>query len=112
MFDVSKHRKGETGEGTMSMQALNQLVARSIIDPSVVISYNSGRIADVLSELEFTPEVRSSLTQIQASSFAEYAMFAFRVVKAADDAEARIKMPSPLEGILPSQDQEDREQVA
>jgi hypothetical protein len=112
MFVVSKHRIGETGEGTMSMQALNHLVARSIVDPTVVISFNAGRIADILTEFEFTPEIRSSLTQLQANSFAEYAMFAYRVVKAADESEARIKMPSPLEGILPSQDQADREQVA
>jgi len=96
----------------MSMQALNNLVARSIVDPSVVISFNAGRIADVLTEFEFTPELRLNLTQLQASSFAEYAMVAYRVVKAADEAEARIKMPSPLEGILPSQDRADREQVA
>lgn len=96
----------------MSMQALNHLVARSIVDPSVVISFNAGRIADLLTEFEFTPEVRSSLTQLQANSFAEYAMFAYRVVKAADEADVRIKMPSPLEGLLPSQDKSDREQVA
>jgi hypothetical protein len=96
----------------MSMQALNHLVARSIVDPSVVISFNAGRIGDILNEFEFAPEVRSSLTQLQANSFAEYAMFAYRVVKAADEAAVRIKMPSPLEGILPGQDREDREQVA
>ncbi len=96
----------------MSMQALNHLVARSIVDPSVVISFNTGRIADVLTEFEFTPEIRSSLTQLQADSFAEYAMFAYRVVKAADLAEARIKLPSPLEGLLPGQDRSGKEQVA
>jgi hypothetical protein len=94
------------------MQALNHLVARSIVDPSVVISFNAGRIADVLTEFEFTPEMRSSLTDLKAQSFTEYAMFAYRVVKAAEEAEARIKMPSPLEGLLPTQDQSDREQVA
>ncbi len=96
----------------MSMQALNHLVARSIVDPSIVVSYNAGRIADVLTEFEFTPEMRSSLTQLQADTFTEYAMFAYRVVKAAAEAETRIKMPSPLEGILPSADRSDREQVA
>jgi len=35
----------------MSMQALNQLVARSIVDPTVVQAFRSGRIGDVLDEL-------------------------------------------------------------
>ena len=96
----------------MSMQALNHLVARSIVDPSVVISFNTGRISDVLSECEFTPEMRANLAQLEANSFAEYAMYAYRIVRAAEQAEAGIRMPSPLEGLLPHDGQADQEQVA
>ncbi|HEY70319.1 MAG TPA: hypothetical protein G4O08_07035 [Anaerolineae bacterium] len=96
----------------MSMKALNHLVARSIVDPSVVISFNDGRISDVLSECEFAPEMRANLAQLEASSFAEYAMYAYRIVKAAEEAEVSIKMPSPLEGLLPRDSRADQEQVA
>jgi hypothetical protein len=94
------------------MQALNHLVARSIVDPSVVISFNAGRINDVLSECDFAPEMRANLAQLEANSFAEYAMYAYRLVKAAEQAEVGIRMPSPMEGLLTSDSQADKEQVA
>jgi len=98
----------------MTMQALNHLVARSIVDPLVVQTFSAGRIGDLLVELDFPQEVRAQLGEIQADTFAEYAVLAYRVVKASERATVRIELPSPLEGLLPETGEEraKREQVA
>jgi hypothetical protein len=95
----------------MSMQALNQLVARSIIDPGVVEAFSAGRIADVLGELSFSPEMKSRLSGLKANSFTEFAILAYRTVKALADAAPKMELPSPLEGLLPPS-HTGREQVA
>ena len=97
----------------MSMQALNQLVARSIVDPIVVQAFRSGRIGDVLDELEFTSDLRAQLEGIESDSWAEFAVISYRYVKAAEMLAPRIELPSPLEGLFPEQrSQADQEQVA
>ncbi len=96
----------------MSMQALNQLVARSIVDPNIVKNFASGQIDDVLGELEFSPELRRQLRSLDAGSFAEFSLLAYRTVKAAEMPERRIELPSPLEGLLDDDDRMDNEQVA
>ncbi len=96
----------------MSMQALNQLVARSIVEPNIVKNFASGHIDDVLGELDFSPELRRQLGSLDAGSFAEFSMLAYRTVKAAEMPERRIELPSPLEGLLDDEDQMDNEQVA
>ena len=96
----------------MSMQALNQLVARSIIDPSILKSYAAGQIDDFIAELQFSPELRKHLAGLEAGSFAEFTLLAYRVVKAAEEPTSRIELPSPMEGLLDNQERSDREQVA
>ena len=96
----------------MSLQSLNQMVARSIVDPSIVQSFSTGNIDSVLSELEFTPEVRLRLAELEVGSWSEFAIMAYRVVKAAEEPARRIELPSPMEGLMPSQDREGREHVA
>jgi len=96
----------------MSMQALNHLVARSIVDPSVVSAFAAGDIDPVLCDLGFCPEIRSSLTSLKAESWAEFAVLAYRTVQAAETPAVRCQLPSPLEGLRPSMDIVDREQVA
>lgn len=96
----------------MSMQALNHLVARSIVDPSVVSAFAAGDIDPVLCDLGFSSEIRSSLTGLKADSWAEFAILAYRTVQAAETPAVRYQLPSPLEGLRPSTDLADREQVA
>ena len=97
----------------MSMQALNQLVARSIVDPTVVQAFRSGRIGDVLDELEFTTDLRAQLEGIESDSWAEFAVLSYRYVKAAEIVAPRIQLPSPAEGLFPDElTQSDQEQVA
>ena len=67
----------------MSMQALNQLVARSITDPTVAQAFGAGQIGDIRSDLGFASEMRQGLAAIQAGTFAEFAVLAYRAVKAA-----------------------------
>jgi hypothetical protein len=94
------------------MQALNQLVARSIIDPGVVEAFSTGRIGEIVAELDFSTELCDRLSHIEADSWAEYAVLAYRYVKAAEEIAVRIQLPSPLEGLLPGQDRAEDEQVA
>ena len=97
----------------MSMQALNQLVARSIVDPTVVQAFRTGQIGDVLDELEFTPDLRAQLEGIESDSWAEFAVMSYRFVKAAAMPAPRIELPSPVEGLFPEErSQSDHEQVA
>jgi hypothetical protein len=96
----------------MSMQALNQLVARSIIDPTILKTYDSGQIEDVLVELQFSPQLRKRLVRLDAENFAEFSLLAYRVVKASEESLRRVELPSPAEGLLDDSDQSDREQVA
>lgn len=96
----------------MSMQALNQLVARSIIDPGVVAAFSGGRIGEVLGELDFAPELRTRLAGLQASSWTDFAIQAYRTVQAVTQPAPRIKLPSPLEGLLRDMSGDDHEQVA
>ncbi len=58
----------------MSMQALNHLVARSIVDPSVVSAFGAGDLDPILCDLGFSGELRTSLSGLQASSWAEFAV--------------------------------------
>lgn len=97
----------------MTMQALNKLVARSIIDPTVLQSFTEGTISSVLEEFEFSAELKDRLGTIEAPTFAEYSILAYRTVKADEDArKPRIELPSPLEGLLDERDRASGEQVA
>ncbi len=96
----------------MSMTALNQLVARSIIDPNVLRAFQAGRINDVLEDLGFSGDLRERLEALQASTFAEFSVLAYRLVKAAEQPVPRIELPSPLEGLIASNDKDSEEQVA
>jgi hypothetical protein len=94
------------------MQALNQLVAHSIIDPTILKAFESGQIESVLAELHFSPTLRKRLSSLQAENFAEFSLLAYRVVKASEELTHRIELPSPMEGLLSDHDQSDSEQVA
>jgi hypothetical protein len=96
----------------MSMQALNQLVARSITDPTVVQAFRAGRISDVLEGFHFTADLRAQLDGIESDSWAEFAVLSYRYVKAAEMPAPRIELPSPVEGLFPTDAQSDQEQVA
>jgi hypothetical protein len=94
------------------MLALNQMVARSIIDPAIVQSFSSGRIADILAELEFSPELRTQLSSLNAETWTEYAVLAYRTVKAAEPVQTQIELPSPAEGLMIDEKDIGKEQVA
>jgi hypothetical protein len=94
------------------MRALNQLVARSIIDPAIVQAFSTGHIGEVLDELDFSPELNARLAELKAETWAEFAVLAYRTVKAAEAAESRIELPSPAEGLVADEGQAGEEQVA
>ena len=96
----------------MSMQALNELVARSIIDPSVVTAFQGGSIEPILSELGFSSEMRQRLGAIKSGNFAEFSVAAYRMVKSAEAVQPRIQLPSPLEGLIVDPRAGSDEQVA
>jgi hypothetical protein len=96
----------------MSMQALNHLVARSIIDPTIMKIFAAGHIDDVLGELQFSPELRKRLAGLEAESFAEFSILAYRMVKATQETAPRIQLPSPADGLIENKQKSDQEQVA
>jgi len=96
----------------MSMQALNQLVARSIIDPTIVQAFSAGQVGDILADLDFTSELRSKLANLTTDTWAEFAVMAYRIVKVAERVGAPIELPSPAEGLLTEEIQRGIEQVA
>jgi hypothetical protein len=96
----------------MSMQALNQLVARSIIDPSVVHSFAAGSISEILCELDFTSELQEKLAKLKADTWAEFAVLAYRIVKTTEKKAAPIELPSPAEGLISEDPCVGKEQVA
>lgn len=90
----------------MSMQALNQLVARSIVDPSVVQAFSNGTVTSLLHQFDFSDELRTRLTDLHATSFAEFSILAYRTVKAVEEiTQPRIQLPSPLEGLVNDRNQ-------
>ncbi|OGO18948.1 MAG: hypothetical protein A2Z14_04840 [Chloroflexi bacterium RBG_16_48_8] len=96
----------------MSMQALNQLVARSIIDPAIVQKFSSGIIAEVLSDLDFTHDLREKLVNLTADTWVEFAILAYRLVKSTEPVTATIDLPSPAEGLFIEETHVGKEQVA
>lgn len=96
----------------MSMQALNHLVARSIVDPTVVTAFAAGDLDPVLCDLGFSSEARARLLGLQAESWAEFAVLAYRAIQATEMPVARMQLPSPLDGLRPAADVVDRGQVA
>jgi hypothetical protein len=95
------------------MQSLNNLVARSIIDPGVVHSFGEGKLKTILDDMEFSAALRDELVGITASSWTDFAVQAYRVVKAAEAAaETHVQLPSPLEGLTRDASWNDQEQVA
>jgi hypothetical protein len=96
----------------MSMQALNHLVARSIIDPSIVQNFATGSISEILNELDFTSELQERLAKLKADTWAEFTVLAYRIVKATEKTVAPIELPSPAEGLLSEDPFVGKEQVA
>jgi hypothetical protein len=96
----------------MSMQSLNQLVARSIIDPGVVHAFAAGNLGDVLADLDFAPELRTRLCGLRAETWAEFSVLAYRIMRAEAQPVARIQLPSPAEGLLPQDARSEKRQVA
>ena len=96
----------------MSMHALNHLVARSIVDPSVVSAFGAGDLDPILCDLGFSGELRTSLSGLQASSWAEFAVLAYRAIQAFETPVSRFQLPSPLEGLRRDADNLGREHVA
>jgi hypothetical protein len=100
------------GRTDMSMQSLNQLVARSIVDPSIVQAFSAGNVDEILADLDFSTDLRTRLSRLEAGTWAEFAVMAYRVVKAEELAQVRIELPSPAEGLLDGEAQAGEERVA
>jgi hypothetical protein len=65
-----------------------------------------------LADLDFSADLRDRLSGLRASSWAEFAVLAYRVVKATEKATVRVELPSPAEGLLPEQRKSGEERVA
>lgn len=83
----------------MSMKALNHLLGRSAIDPSVKQAFDEGRILGLLAEYEFAPALWEELSGLEAVDFSDYAVMAYRVVQDFEKSQEQHEVPSPLEGL-------------
>lgn len=86
----------------MSMQALNRLLGRSTIDPTIEQAFLDGRIEELLTECGFAPELRSTLGELKAETFREFASLAYQSVSGTG-AGLQAAIPSPLEGLTDGQ---------
>ena len=96
----------------MSMQVLNQLVARSITDPSIVHAFSEGQIGEVIADLDFSTEIKTELNNLSADTWAEFSVMAYRLVKVHEPVRPIIDLPSPAEGLISKDTQREKEQVA
>ena len=87
----------------MSMRALNKLVGRSIMDPAMLQAFDAGRIEDLIQELDFAPELRKQLCDIQAGSFEEFAARSYVTVSEYEKSPVWIDLPHPAEGLVSSE---------
>jgi hypothetical protein len=94
----------------MTVQALNQLLGRSTIEPAILEAFEAGRIDELLGHYGFAPEMRKRLGRLEAETFAEFALLAYRVVQEAEQVDELATLPSPTEGLRPGQRRQ--EQVA
>ncbi|MBN1266234.1 MAG: hypothetical protein JXA25_12120, partial [Anaerolineales bacterium] len=75
--------------------------------------FGEGKIQTILDDMEFSPAMRDELVGISAVNWTDFAVQAYRIVKAADAAtEQHIALPSPLEGLTRGTSWSDQEQVA
>jgi hypothetical protein len=91
--------RGMGTEAGMSMKALNHLLGRSAIDPSVKQAFEEGRILGLLTEYEFAPALWEELSSLEADDFPEYAMLAYRAVRDFERSQEQDGVPSPLAGL-------------
>jgi hypothetical protein len=94
------------------MQALNQLVARSIIDPGIVQAFSAGQVGEILADFDFTTELRTELQSLNADTWAEFSVMAYRIVKVAEPVQSPIDLPSPAEGLISDKTERGKEHVA
>jgi hypothetical protein len=83
----------------MSMKALNHLLGRSAIDPSVKQAFDEGRILGLLAEYEFDPALWEALCSLQAEDFSNYTVMAYRAVEDFERSQEQKDAPSPLAGL-------------
>ena len=96
----------------MTMKALNKLLGRSTIDPTVHEAFDQGRIVDLLDEYGFAPEAIKQLRSVEAKDFDEFAELAFHIVQMSIVDDQQLRIPDPLQGLRPEQHRAKEEQAA
>jgi hypothetical protein len=96
----------------MTMKALDKLLGRSTIDPTVHEAFEQGRIINLLNEYDFAPEVLKELQSVEAKDFNEFAELAFYIVERLTEDDQQIRIPDPMEGLRPEHCQTKEEQAA
>jgi hypothetical protein len=96
----------------MSMKALDKLLGRSTIDPSILEAFEEGRIVDLMGEFDFAPEVLHQLRGLEARDFKQFAELAYQVVERVAEVDHQVQIPDPLRGLRPELIPHEEEQVA
>lgn len=96
----------------MTMKALNKFLGRSTIDPTLLEAFKEGRIAEVVAEYDFSPEILAQLHDLEVRDFKEFAELAYQVVEKITRDEGELLIPNPMEGLSQELCQTKEEQVA
>jgi hypothetical protein len=96
----------------MTMKALDKLLGRSTIDPTIHQAFEEGRLVDLLNEYGFAPEAIKQLRSVEAKDFDEFAEIAFHIVERSTEDDQKIRIPDPMEGLRPEKHLAKEEQAA
>jgi hypothetical protein len=94
------------------MNALDKFLGRSTIDPTILEAFEQGRIDEVLSEYDFSPEILHHLSNIEVVEFNRFSELAYQVVEMFTELDQQIQVPDPMEGLGQQLCQTKEEQVA
>lgn len=96
---VSHHLDSSSEVFVMSMKVLNRLIARSIMDPTVVPSFEEGRFEGILSDAGFSQEVLEKLSAVEADSWKEFTEISYQTIRDLEMPRMAVELPSPAEGL-------------
>jgi hypothetical protein len=96
----------------MSIRALNHLLGRSTIDPTVAEAYEQGSFDEILAQYPFSAEVLHRLKALRADSFTEFAAQALTLVLKMEIGLSAADAPDPRQGLSENTIFGDEEQAA
>ena len=93
-------------------RALNELMGRSTVDPSVREAFQEGTLTSILLECGFSSDQAAKLAGLQAESLGEYLQLAHEFVSSKTEPRCSPDHPWPSDGIAERTKQRSKEEAA